>query len=681
MKINRQFTLVLLGSVLFFAVVSTMASYQTLSIMQEHAAYSFLTTTSGFAESMMQDQVTVFEAAGLAASPRAPGEEDDAARWDEYVASLVDALPDLGFALVVDGEGRQLSATDEVRANASAAFVRHIDAAKDAGVPSISSLDVIDLGAVFEEGSEAYERYLVSAADGTLVSRALMNLAVIAPADSDELLILGEVINNNPQYPAYYTDRVSDSFLSFVVDGVRVSTNLAPAEDHSSQLGTTVPVPLDDVADGGYFGNELSSAGYQYYYLYTPARNYWGEPIASMGVGIREAVYSNIIHNNVRSVFLVALVVSPLVIIVSWLFSNRITRPLKTGKRMAERIMRGDYAGVEREPMPEDTINESDQLVVSLRTMAAGLNESQQKIRETVRDLKASKEAAQDLSDQLLRANDNLEITVRARTLELQQLAEGLAVSNSTKTRFIANISHELKTPLTSSISASDLLLSEMFGTLNDKQRDYVMNIHRSSSHLLELINDILATAKIDEGRSSLYFETFAVGEALDEVVKTVAGSCPERADDIRVACEPANLELSADRVVLKQVLYNLLSNATKFSEAGSEMRIDVREVTLGERRVVDFSIADRGIGIAAADLERVFYEFEQVENSYSRTYEGTGLGLPLARRQVELHGGKLWLESELGYGTVARFFVPAQQDVPPDADEPDTTETPRSDA
>ncbi len=147
------------------------------------------------------------------------------------------------------------------------------------------------------------------------------------------------------------------------------------------------------------------------------------------------------------------------------------------------------------------------------------------------------------------------------------------------------------------------------------------------------------------------------------------------------MACEPANLELSADRVVLKQVLYNLLSNATKFSEAGSEMRIDVREVTLGERRVVDFSIADRGIGIAAADLERVFYEFEQVENSYSRTYEGTGLGLPLARRQVELHGGKLWLESELGYGTVARFFVPAQQDVPPDADGPDTTETPRSDA
>lgn len=668
MKINRQFTLVLLGSVLFFALVSTGVSYLVLGKMQEQASYSFLTTTSGFAESMMQDQVRVFEAAGVAAAPSAPREDDDAARWDEYMASLEKALPDLGFALVVDGGGELLASTPSVRADASASFGRYFEAVEQEGVSSIGSMDVVDLGAVFEEGSPEYERYLVRTADG-LVTRALVNLAVIAPSGSEELLVLGEVINNNMRYPEYYTERVADSFLSFVVDDVRVSTNLAPGKDHSSQLGTSVPVSLGDVSDGGYFSSELSSAGYQYYYLYTAAENYWGEPIASMGVGIREAVYSNLIHNNVRVVFVVALVLSPLVIAVSWLFSNRITRPLKTGRRMVERIMQGDYEAVARYPMPEDTINESDQLVASLRTMAVELNESQRKIKETVSDLKASKEAAQDLSDQLLRANDNLEITVRARTLELQQLAEGLAVSNSTKTRFIANISHELKTPLTSSISAADLLLSEMFGTLNDKQRDYVGNIHRSSSHLLELINDILATAKIDEGRSNLYFEEFSVVDALDEVVRTVSGSSPARAADVRVSCEPADLTLSADRVVLKQVLYNLLSNATKFSEAGSEIRIDVREVVRGGRSVVDFSIADCGIGIAASDLDRVFYEFEQVENSYSRTYEGTGLGLPLARRQVELHGGKLWLESELGYGTTARFYVPAQQDAPLDTE------------
>lgn len=673
MKINRQFTLLLLGSVLIFALVSTGVSYLVLGRMQEQAAYSFLTTTSGFAESMMQDQVHVFEVAGVAAAPGMPEKGDDDARWGEYMASLEDALPNLAFALVVDGSGMQLASTPSVRADASASFERYIGTATEQESTSIGSLDVVDLGGVFEEGSEEYERYLVHTSDGQAIMRALVNLAVVAPADDDELLILGEVLSNNLKYPESYTDRVADSFLSFVVDDVRVSTNLAPGENGTSQLGTEVPVSLADIPASGYFGSELSSAGYQYYYLYTAAKNYWGEPVASMGVGIREAVYSNLIHNNVRVVFLVAIVVSPVVIVIGWLFSNRITRPLKTGKLMAERIMQGDYETVERLPVPDDIINESDQLVVSLRTMAAGLNESQKKIRETVRDLKASKEAAQDLSDQLLRANDNLEITVRARTLELQQLAEGLAASNSTKTRFIANISHELKTPLTSSISASDLLLSEMFGTLNSKQRDYVTNIHRSSSHLLELINDILATAKIDEGRSNLYFEEFCVSDALDEVVETVAGSCPNRADDICVSCAPPDTSVNADRVVIKQVLYNLLSNATKFSEAGSEIRIDVREIEQGGCRVVDFSIADHGIGIAEGDLDRVFYEFEQVENSYSRTYEGTGLGLPLARRQVELHGGKLWLESKLGFGTTARFYVPSQQGGASDADELET--------
>ena len=560
-----------------------------------------------------------------------------------------------------------LASSPGVREKVGEAFRRHLDAVVGEGAKSIGCLDVVDLGDVLEEGDPAYERHLVRAADGRTVTRALVNLAIVASEDGSKLLVMGEIVNSDQRYPAAYTDRVEGSFLSFVVDDVRVCTNLSRGKDNSSQLGTPASIALEDVPEEGFFDRELSSAGYQYYYLYTPITNHWGEPVASMGVGIREAVYSSLIHNNTLVVLAVTLGVLPLVFAAGWLFSNRITRSLKTSERMARSIMEGDYAAVERCPVPEESINESDRLVFSLRTMAASLNASQREIRENVRALEASKEAAQDLSDQLLRANDNLEITVRARTLELQQLAAGLAVSNSTKTRFIANISHELKTPLTSCISASELLLSEMFGPLNAKQRDYVGNIHQGSSHLLELINDILATAKIDEGRVSLRFETFAVGEALDEVARTVTGSRMERSDDIRVSCEPEELAVTADRVVLKQVLYNLLSNAAKFSEPGSEIRVEACERARGGHRVVEFAISDRGIGIAAGDLDRVFYEFEQVENSYSRTYEGTGLGLPLARRQVELHGGRLWLESELGFGTTARFYVPARPEAPSD--------------
>ena len=153
MKINRQFTLVLLGSVLFFALVSTGVSYLVLGKMQEQASYSFLTTTSGFAESMMQDQVRVFEAAGVAAAPSAPREDDDAARWDEYMASLEKALPDLGFALVVDGGGELLASTPSVRADASASFGRHFEVRSE----QEGSVDRLDgrcrSRSRFEEGS------------------------------------------------------------------------------------------------------------------------------------------------------------------------------------------------------------------------------------------------------------------------------------------------------------------------------------------------------------------------------------------------------------------------------------------------------------------------------------------------------------------------------------------------
>lgn len=550
-----------------------------------------------------------------------------------------------------------------MRPDASSSFTRYFDEIARSNTTFVGSMDVIELDAIYDVDSEQHERYLVRSQEGEPINEALVNLAVISLGDHSRFLVLGEIVNNSLHYSDYYSDQVEGSYLSYAVGGHRISTNLAPGKEGESQLGTSTPVAFDELADEGYLGQELSSAGYQYYYLYTPTKNYWGETVAYMAVGIREAEYSNLIHNNMKAIFIIAIVIVPIVIVVSWLFSSRITRPLKTGKKMAENVMQGDFEAVKSYPVPENPINESDQLVATLRTMASSLDKSQQRIRAYMKELKASEEAAHDLSEQLLLANDNLEATVDARTLELQQLTDRLTISNSTKTRFIANISHELKTPLTSCISASDLLLAEMFGTLNEKQRDYVNNIRLSSSHLLLLINDILAMAKIDEGNTNLHFDTVTIRDVVDEVANIVAGSYPARASDIRITVEPEDLTIAADSVTLRQILYNLLSNAAKFSDVGSEIRIDVREAAIEGTRVTDFSISDQGIGIAQSDLERVFYEFEQVENSYSRTYEGTGLGLPLARRQTELHGGKLWLESTLGLGTTARFFLPAAHD------------------
>ena len=234
-----------------------------------------------------------------------------------------------------------------------------------------------------------------------------------------------------------------------------------------------------------------------------------------------------------------------------------------------------------------------------------------------------------------------------------------LSISTSTKTRFIAKISHELKTPLTSSISAADLLLDQIFGELNDKQVEYLRTIKKSSAHLLNLINDILSLAKIDEGRSQLICQALPVRDLVDEVVVIVLGTYPDRAADIVVAIQPPQLQAVADAASLRQILFNLITNALKFSDPGSAVTISAQHWTVGETAGALFSVEDAGIGIAEEDFERVFYEFEQVDNSYSRTYEGTGLGLPIARRQAEAHGGKLWLESTLGAGTKVSFFLP----------------------
>lgn len=668
MKITRQFTLVLLCCVIAFAFLTIGISYQVLGKMQESAALNFLETTSRFAGSIMNDQTREFEAVGaamLATSAFAPQEEGQVRPPATLprLESLQKALPSLSFALVVDGNGACVAATEGVSADAGGLFDRHLRQLADGEAPFIGSLDTFPLVGLFDPASPQLDKYLIVASDGSEIGQALANVAVIANADKSLFLILGEVVNNSLYYPERYSSQVNGSFLSYVLDNRRIATNLATNTEGQSQLGTPTPVDLANLSESGYLGKELSPAGYHYYYLYTPVQNYWGETVAAKAVGIREAVYSELIHNNMWAIVMTTLAAIPLVMLVAQLFSRRITRPLKTSARMAEAVMAGDFKAVEKFPAPENPVNEADQLVASLRTMAVNLDESQQRVRTYTEKLQESERSAHELSRELLRTNENLEATVNARTLELQQLVKELSISNSTKTRFIANISHELKTPLTSSISAAELLLDEMFGPLNDKQEEYLTTIKMSSSHLLMLINDILSLAKIDEGRATLSLETLFVAAVVDEVVKVVLGTYPQRTGDIAVAIDPPDLEVTADPAALRQILFNLLTNAVKFSDEGSRIIVSAWHCTVGDKPAVKFSVEDEGIGIAEADFERVFYEFEQVDNSYSRTYEGTGLGLPIARRQTELHNGRLRLQSELGHGTKIEFYLPLTQE------------------
>ena len=241
---------------------------------------------------------------------------------------------------------------------------------------------------------------------------------------------------------------------------------------------------------------------------------------------------------------------------------------------------------------------------------------------------------------------------------EIQDKSRQLEVANQHKSEFLANMSHELRTPLNAIIGFSEVLLERLFGDLNDKQDDYLKDIHSSGRHLLQLINDILDLSKVEAGRMDLELSAFDLPSAVANAMTLIR----ERAQRHNIALSqeagPDLGEVVADERKFKQILLNLLSNAVKFTPEGGRIAVDARR----DDDSIVIAVRDTGIGIAPEDQDAVFEEFRQVGRNYTNKQEGTGLGLALTRKFVELHGGRIWLESEPGKGSTFTFTIPVHQ-------------------
>jgi signal transduction histidine kinase len=238
---------------------------------------------------------------------------------------------------------------------------------------------------------------------------------------------------------------------------------------------------------------------------------------------------------------------------------------------------------------------------------------------------------------------------------ELGRLYDQLEAANRHKSEFLANMSHELRTPLNAVIGFSDVLLERTFGELNEKQDQYIGIILGSGRHLLSLINDILDLSKIEAGRMELELGEFDVPLAIDNAVTLVRDRAANHGLTLAIDVDPALGTFVGDERKLKQILLNLLSNAVKFTADGG--RVGVRAVRADG--AVEIAVSDTGIGIAPEDQEAVFEEFRQVGTDVVRKREGTGLGLALTRKFVELHGGTIRVESEPGKGSTFTFTLP----------------------
>ncbi|RKY65893.1 MAG: hypothetical protein DRQ08_04500, partial [Candidatus Latescibacterota bacterium] len=275
----------------------------------------------------------------------------------------------------------------------------------------------------------------------------------------------------------------------------------------------------------------------------------------------------------------------------------------------------------------------------------------------------------QDVTE-LRKVQERLQALVEELDLQRRRAED----ASRAKSMFLANMSHELRTPLNAILGFGQLLLSDAAGSLNERQKRYVEHILESGRHLLDIIDDILDLSRVEAGKVEMKVEPTSVKEVVRQGLAMVQMKARNHNISLSMDVEDG-LEVPADPRMLKQILFNLLSNAVKFTPDGGSVKVTAKRAKAeelpkrpetegleGEWAVV--SVSDTGIGIAPEDQDRIWREFEQVDNELSRRYEGTGLGLPLTKRLVELHGGRIWVESEPGKGSTFTFVLPLERKV-----------------
>jgi signal transduction histidine kinase len=356
--------------------------------------------------------------------------------------------------------------------------------------------------------------------------------------------------------------------------------------------------------------------------------------LAAVGMSLSQKRVNATIINILRSIAILTGLVILVGIGMTIFLVKVIAGPVNQLATAAKRIAEGDVTS-------QVTIKSRDEI----GELAASFNRMAESIQQRENDLRHHAEELDRLNHRLV-----------AQQEQLQQINAQLAAASQHKSQFLANMSHELRTPLNAIIGFSGILLNQSLGNVSEaERREFLGNIMISGKHLLGLINEVLDLSKIEAGRITLSQDRFSVPEVLERVRQTIEPLAHKKQITIATTIDPALTVLIADETKFRQILFNLLSNAIKFTPQAGQVQLFAH----AKKDSAEFAVVDTGIGIKPEDRERIFQEFEQVEMSAERRFEGTGLGLTLAKKLVELQGGRIWLDSEVGKGSSFSFALP----------------------
>jgi len=477
---------------------------------------------------------------------------------------------------------------------------------------------------------------------------------------TDGCLVTGRILNNDTSIARAYSKLVPNSFLSIGVEGVRIAANIKGTHQ-TGFVGMKQPDELVHAVKSGkrYVGTSQIEPNDIHLVTTEPIPISGGKVTGALSVGIPPNGVTTIKRDTFITMILALMICFSISMIAASFISRKISHPITCLSQLADEIsVNESITEVHVNHLRNckaSNIKEIDHLRACFKNMTITLFEKCKENDAYMDELEQDRIKLHILTEELQEANTHLEQRVEERTRELKRAVRELKTLNHLKTQFLANMSHELRTPLHSIIGFSEMLYDGLYGELNPMQKDYIAIVLNSARNLLQIISDILDISCIERDKIVLYKEEVAMEDLIKSVVTIMKPQAEEKGLNLLTKTAAGLPRIYLDPSRIKQVLSNLLSNSIKFTPEGGAITVEAFQ----QGDEIGVAVSDTGIGIKEEHQKNVFNEFYQCEDPYKRRFEGVGLGLPLSKKLVELHHGRIEMESTYGAGTKITFFLP----------------------